>query len=238
MAFYRHRLTYDEIAPYIQKLRIWLRTNCPVAKEYQEFGDEAFFMDEHTIPTSLDEFKNLLYVTQNAGFTKFVPWVADGHLGTMIICENADGPMPTITPTHVKLPKLSHLICMTPEDFFGLMKVITTAKNTQTGNSLTLNPIAAGYNSLERSVLYQFFTKMRTNYRMNPDYCDRKWTSRDDIKFLAALEPTRDNQLSAMQYLTTSQNKDLLYFPVETVVNLELDWQQIADDYCQPNPGH
>lgn len=238
MAYYRRHLTYDEVAPHIQKLRLWLRQNCPVVKEYEEFGEESFFLDEHTIPQSLELFKRELYVTQNGGYSRFVPWVADGHLGVVILTTKADGPIPTVTPTHIKLPKLSHLICLTPEDFFGLLRILATAKNTQTGNSLMLNPAAAGYDSLETSPLYPYFTKMRVNYRMNPDYTDKKWTTRSDIKYLSDLEPTRDNHLAAMQYLTTAQNKDLLYFPVESVVQLELDWQQITDDYCLPQSGH
>lgn len=234
MPYYRRHLTYDEVAPFLQKFRLWLRTNCPVVKEYEEFGQEAFYLNENTAKFALDEFKHLLFVTQNAGFSQFIPWVTDRTVGVILINEKADGIMQTISPSHIRLPKLSHLICLTPEDYFGLLRVLNTAKNTQQGNSLSLNPAAAGYSSIDSSPLYPFFTKMRVNYRMNPDYSDKKWTSREDIKFLADLEPTRDNQLSAMQYITAHQNNDLLYFPVETVVNLELDWQQITDEYCLP----
>lgn len=234
MPYYRRHLTYDEIAPHLQKFRLWMRTNCPVVKEYEEFGQEAFFYDEHTIKASLDEFRHQLYVLQGAGFAQFIPWVTDTTVGMLIINEKADGVMQTVSPSHIRMPKLSHLICLTPEDYFGLLRVLDTAKNTQQGNSLSLNPAAAGYSSIDSSPLYPFFTKMRVNYRMNPDYSDKKWTRREDIKFLSSLAPTRDNQLSAMQYITAHQNNDLLYFPVETVVNLELDWQQITDEYCLP----
>ena len=37
-----------------------------------------------------------------------------------------------------------------------------------------------------------------------------------------------------MQYLTVLQNDDILYFPIESMVNLELNWEQIDDDYCVP----
>lgn len=234
MPYYRKRLSYDEIAPHLQKFRLWLRTNCPVVEEYQEFGDEAFFFDENTIHQSVDQFRKELYVMQSVGFASFTPWLVDGKVGLIQINEKADGQMPTISPSHIRLPKLSHLITLTPDDYFGLLRLINTAKNTQTGNALSLNPAAAGYSSIDTSPLYPFFTKMRVNYRMNPDYCDKKWTRREDIAFLAKLQPTRDNQLSAMQFITAHQNNDLLYFPVETVVNLELDWQQVTDEYCLP----
>lgn len=234
MPYYRRHLTYDEISPIIQKFRLWLRTNCPVVTEYQEDGKEAFLLDEKQARTTLDEFKHQLYLMQGGGFAQFIPYTVDRHVGLILINETADGPVQTISPSHVRLPKLSHLICLTPADFFALFRVLNTAKNTQTGNSLMLNPAKAGVVSIEQSPLYPFFTKMRVNYRMNPDYADRKWTDRDYIKFIAELEPSRDNQLSAMQLLTASQNSDLLYFPVETVVQLELDWEQVTDDYCVP----
>lgn len=236
MPYYRRHLTFDEVAPHIQKLRLWLRQNCPVVKEYEgEFCEEAFYFNEHQIKVMLDQFRHELLICQNAGFAEFIPLVTDRTIGIVLMKKSADGPMTTVTPTHIRLPKLSHLICLTPDDFFGLMRIINTAKNTQTGNSLMLNPAAAGYDSIETSPLYPFFTKMRVNYRMNPEYADKKWTDRKDIKFLADLEVSRDSHLSAMQYLTAKQNSDLLYFPVESVVQLELDWQQATDEYCVPN---
>lgn len=236
MPYYRRHLTFDEVAPHIQKLRLWLRQNCPVIKEYEgDYCEEAFFFDEAQMHNMIAEFNKELYICQNAGFAEFLPFTSDGKVGVALIKQSADGPMVTVTPTHIRLPKLSHLICLTPEDFFGLLRICNTAKNTQTGNSLMLNPAAAGYTSVETSPLYPFFTKMRVNYRMNPDYADKKWTSREDIKFLAAQDPSRDMHLSAMQYLTAAQNADLLYFPMESVVQLELDWQQATDEYCVPN---
>lgn len=168
-----------------------------------------------------------------AGYVDVVPY-DDDHI-QLYITEKAVGPVHTISPTHVRLPKLSYLITLCPEDFFALLRLIATAKNTQSKDSLSLNPPAAGVPDLNSSALEPFFMLLRTNYRMNADYCDRKWTDREAIKYLAELEPTRDNQLCAMQYLTALQNPDLLYFPIETSIELELDWQQVSDDYCLPN---
>lgn len=233
MPYYRKQLTYDEIAPYAQKMLLWLRQNCPVVKEYEE-GCEIFFMDKTKMDAMWSQHQNVFAVMQARGWCEFVPWTTDRSIGIVIFFPDSEGPKPTITPTHVRLPKLSHLITLTPEDFFALFKLISTAKNTQTGNSLMLNTAAAGVENLATSPLFPFFTKLRVNYRMNETYADAKWTSRDDIKFLAGLEQTRDNQFSAMQFLTARQNKDLMYFPMETVIDLELDWPQVTDDYCLP----
>lgn len=235
MPYYKRRLTYDDISPYVQKFRLWLRKNCPVIKDYDEFGQEAFLLNEDEFRISLDEFKQQLYILQNAGFCQFIPFTANRRAGMIIINEKADGPIASISPTHIRLPKLSHLITLIPSDYFGLMKILAESITTNDGKSIAINPMVAGYESLENSALYPFFTKVRVNYRMNTDYTDKKWTRRSDIAFIAGLEVTRDNQLSAMQYLTAIQNiDDLLYFPAETVVQLELDWQQVTDDYCIP----
>lgn len=178
-----------------------------------------------------DEMLRIINALRVANFLLMTP-LGEGFY--LFNTETANGPTPTITPTHIRLPKLSHLITLVPSDFFLLLRLLATAKNTQTGDSLSLNFGAAGIQNLAFSAIDQFFIKLRVNYRMNPDYCDRKWTPRDAIKFLANLEPTRENQLSAMQYLTVLQNEDLLYFPLDAMIDLELDWEQVSDDYCTP----
>lgn len=234
MPFYRRRLTYDEVAPIIQKLRLWLRMNCVCVKEYED-GVEAFIVSAEDYTHCREQFNNQLFVAQNGGYCEFVPWFTKDGIGLLTFNEKADGPAQTVSPTHIKLPKLSHLITLTPNDFFKLLLLVATSKVGQPGASMLLNPAAANIDQFEQSPLYPYFTKLRTNYRMNPEYADKKWTPREDVKLVANLEPTPSNQLTAMQYLTARQNNDLLYFPVEAVVDLELPWQQITDDYCLPN---
>lgn len=239
MPFYRKQLTYDEIAPYAQKLLLWLRQNCPVAQEYIEelHTTEVFFVTGEEFRTIMDKFGNVWIALQARKWASFIPYSTDRQVGIICIHKGIEGPQQTVSPTHIRLPKLSHLLTLTAEDFFTLMRLVDTAKNTQTGNSLMLNPAAAGCQNFPASAISPFFTKLRVNYRMNEDYCDTKWTPRIRVKFIAGLEPTRDNQLCAMQFLTAWQNGDLMYFPVESVIALELDWQQISDDYCIPPEG-
>lgn len=234
MPYYRKYLSYKEIAPYVQRLRVWLRTNCPVVKEYEEYGEEAFFFDETTIKTAFNDFRHYLYVLQNANFAHYVPYVADNHVGCLIINERADGEMPTVSRSHIRLPKIEHLMTLTPNDFFNMMKLISNTP-ISAGLTIIVNPAIINMTSIEESALFPFFQKVKTNYRMNADYADKKWTKIEDIKFIAGLEPTRDNQFSALQYLSSQRRTDLLYFPVETVIQLELDWQQVTDEYCVPN---
>ena len=89
--------------------------------------------------------------------------------------------------------------------------------------------------ALDETIIGAFFEKLKVNYRMNLDYADKKWTDKNDIAAVADLEPTRENQLIAMQYFTARQNDDILYFPADSAIDLEIgDWQQLTDDYVIP----
>lgn len=235
MAYYRKHVEYAEIAPLIQNLRLWLRSNCPVVKEYED-GVEAFLVTADRYASIDNQFRNQVFLCQNAGYCQFVPMFGDDEtIGILTFSELADGEPQTVSFTHVRLPKLSRLICMTPKDFFTIIKIIYQAKVNQTGNLLMINPPAAGYiDEWEGSFLYPYFVKVRSNYRIAPDRADKKWFLRKNLGTIANLPPTQENQLYAMQYITALLNRDIDFFPAESVINLELDWQQYHDDYCTP----
>lgn len=216
-------------------MRQILRDKFPVIAEVgNEFGGETFLITPEKKPTIYNyDFMGTLLNLERTGYAQRTPWAGDGSFA-ITLTEKADGPKATISPSHIRLPKLSYLITFTPEDFFCLFRLLATAHNTPSKDSLSLNPPAAGIDSLETSPLAPFFILMKVNYRMNPEYVDHKWTSREAIEFVSTLEPTRDNQLSAMQYLTALQNDDILYFPITTSIELQLEWEQVSDDYCLP----
>lgn len=236
MAYYRRRATYADFAPFIQQTRLTLRNRFPVVPDYDSDFGEAFLVDfpNHEAPYEDTPLINTIYNLQASGYVTLSPFGKSGFPILLCLNTKADGPKPTITRSHIRLPKLSNLITLTPDDFFLLFRLLSGSHTNGPGDSLILNFPAAGIDNLSHSTLLPFFMPLITTYRMNPDYCDKKWTSREVIDFIAALEPTRDNQLSAMQYLTAMQNPDLLYFPVETSVELELDWEQTTDEYCVP----
>lgn len=215
-------------------MRQILREKFPVISEADHEDGETFLIDPQNLPLIYNyDFMGTLLNLERLGYCTRTPWANDGTF-CITINEKAEGQKPTISPSHIRLPKLSYLITFTPEDFFMLFRLLATARNTPAKDSLALNPPAAGIESLATTPLDPFFLLMRTNYKMNPEYADKKWTSREAIKFVSQLEPTRDNQLSAMQYLTALQNPDILYFPIDTSVELQLDWEQVSDDYCLP----
>lgn len=235
MPFYRKRLSYDEVAPAIQKFRDYLRLHAPVARELSDHDTEAFLISQNLFNSILKDPQttNIYGFMLTAKYLTLTPF--DNKLGYLLtINQNAEGTQPTVAPDYLRLPKLSHLITLTPDDFFLFMRLISTSKKTSAGDSMSLNPAAAGCRDIHTTALNMFFTKLRTNYRLNPDYADRKWTARDDVIFISNLEPNRENQLMAMQYLTATQNIDLMYFPMETSLDLELDWEQLNNDYCVP----
>lgn len=233
MAFYRSKYTYEDAAPLIQKFKGILNQSAHrvINEEDEDMRNEWYFFTGKVPEDGLLQFRKLFAYLERGGFIKGVP--TDGGL-FIIFNESANGKTPTVSPSHVRLPKLSHLITLVPEDFFALIRLVYTAKSPAPGVALQLNPPAAGITDLTHHPISQFFTLLKTNYRMNTDYADRKWTRRDALSLIADLEPTRDNQLSAMQYLTALQNSDLLYFPVDTRIELDLDWTQVSDDYCIP----
>jgi hypothetical protein len=232
MAFYKKRVTYEELSPHIQKFLELLRRNSSVIQEGGEGQQEVFYVDKTIAERFSTEFYNAYQPLRMSKFVTLVPYDYD-HL-LVYFDPAAAGPQPTVSSGYIRLPKLPYLINFIPEDLFLLLRLIATAKTMLSGDSIALDLGAAGCPSLEASAVYPYFTKLRVNYRMNPDYCESEWTPRDAISTVANMPPTRDNQLSALQYLTAIKNPDLIYFPLETMIEIGVDWEQMNDQYCVP----
>lgn len=232
MPFYRKRISFDEIAPLTQKFRTWMRNSCTVAQEMSEEYDEVFYLNKENLDYMKDKFYPLYSFLLVSKFILVAPLSPD----VLIIFWNkrAEGIEPTVTRTHIRLPKLSHLITLTAEDFFSFIRVVHKSKITAAGDSLTLCLPEAGVQNLNTTNFAHFFQILRINYRMCLDYTDRKWTSRDAIKTIAAFTPTTEAHFAAMQYLTALQNPDLLYFPETAAIELELDLESTAPGYTAP----
>lgn len=232
MPFYKKRISYEQLTPMVNKFMESVRRMCPVIQEAGDDGQEVFLVDK----SAASEFSALYMAEYKAlsmsGMITQVPLGASKAL--FYFDPNVNFTPPTVSLNYVRLPKLSFLITLVPEDFFLLMRLITTARNTPQKDALSLDPAACGIPSIESSSLSPFFTKLRINYRMTPEYCDKKWTPRYAIEQIADLDPTRDNQLTVMQYFTVMQNQDLIYFPIEAMITLNLEWEQMNDDYCIP----
>lgn len=234
-ALYRSKYSFEDAAPIIDKLRRILQEHGKRLINEDSDRLEWYFIATPAPLHVMQEINKYNIYLQAGGFTKIVP--TEG--GTFIIFNpEANGRTPTVSSTHIRLPKLSHLITLTPSDFFTLLRLLNTAKPTYVGAALQLNLPAAGIDDFPRHILYQFFTMLRTNYVMNVDLADSKWTPRAELPRIANLQPTRENQLVAMQYLTSNQNKDLLYFPVDSMIDLDLEWEQLNNDYARPPRGN
>lgn len=234
MAFYRKLITYEDVEPHLKRVKKFLRENGELVNFPNEDGYELFVFDEKPGNLAFDKFSTEMMLLMGGRFIQLIPLEPKRYM--ISVSDMRAGYEQTISPTFIRLPKLSHLISLVPEDFFKLMRLIGDSKISQTKNSIQLDLIKEGLAGvLEESNIGHFFQLVRSNYRINTEYADKKWTSFEDIRMLAKLEPTRENHFSAMQYLTVRQNQDVMYFPIDSAVDLELsDWQQISEDYVIP----
>lgn len=230
--FYTRRYSLVEAAPLIQKMRTHLARAATRLINEEDSDTEIYCVTKDwTLSDRLmyNEYARFLIA---GGFLKESPTI-DGRF--IFFTPQANGRTPTVSPSHVRLPKLSHLISLVPEDFFSLIRVVQTSKPTPgTGTALIVNLSAAKIESLQSGAIAPFFTILRTNYVINQEYADMKWTPKKALNLIVNLEPTNENQLYAMQYLTAIQNEDILYFPIDAALELELNWMQINDSYCVP----
>jgi len=234
MAFYRNTLQYGDISQAWQKLHSTLSAHPDVKQIVSDDPDRVcFFINNPYEMLSHDPIHSAYMPVMLAGFTQIVPV----YNSAIVVLRRDTDKSETVSKTHIRLPKLSHLITLTPDDFFLLLNIIDTAKVTQQGNSLSLQLAKAGVHSLNDTNLAQFFTPLITNHRINRDLADRKWTPLKAISQMAAFPPYAENQLYAMQYFTVLQNDDVFWLPEETAVNLELDpIEFMTKGYCKARP--
>lgn len=237
MPFYRSPASPEKILKLCEPLFNYMRQNLKVVKPDDGVPlngvKEAFLASLDQMQYINDRYPDTHYLIRLGGYMEVMPLNPQRTEFLIYIFDQKNAFEPTASKSHVRLPKLSHLITLTEDDFFAIFKFIAAGTTVSYGSTFSvpgnidLPPTAA-----------QFFTTNGKTYRPDPQYCDaRKWFTKEDVAFIAALDPTRDNQLSAMQYLTARSNDDLLYFPLESAIALELDWQQINDDYVAPEPS-
>lgn len=237
MRFARKKVSMAQIQHLLPPMRSWLQRNCALLEGIEtardEYYSECYLIDANQVQELYRYQPGQFTTLELAKVMGIAPVTPDRKQYLLWVASEIGGFDASVSAGFVRLPKLSHLITLTPEDFFSLFRLLANSKRP-TPNSLSLDPHQAGIEDFQSSIIYPFFELLKTNYRISRDYMDKKWTPNDAIALIAALEPTRDNQLSAMQYLTAIQNSDLLYFPVETVVELQLDWDQVSEEYCVP----
>lgn len=231
---YYNTFSTEQAKQFIVRFRSFLQKRAKriVNKELSaEF--EWYFYPTSNDPNLLKEIQQYVVYLKAAGFIKILP--TDGGL-FIIIDPRANGRTPTVSLTHLRLPKTDHLLTLTPEDFFAFIRLLTTAKITSSC-SLALNLAAAGIDSFSSHPIYPYFLLLKSNYVLNPDYIEGNWTRKVELERLEKLSPTRENQLIALQYIVGISNKKILYFPTETMLDLELDWPELTDIYCVPQPA-
>lgn len=235
MAFYRKQANYHAIEDVCGNIIYFFRNNLPVVKP-EESGieddvKEAFLVTRKELRIIEDKYSNLWNLMHYSDTIDAMP-LDDSYENFIIyIREDKNIKKQTMTRSHIRLPKLGYLITLTPQDFFNVFKILMNSTTTAYGTSVVLNDP-----TLLTPAITQYFITNDAAIRTNPEYTDRKWTCKEDIALIANLPATPLNQLYAIQYLNARNNLDLLYFPVDTAVQLELDWDQLTESYVAPQP--
>lgn len=223
------------IAAHTHDLKTFLTNRCHTVELKDEEGQEGlvFFIEGDAIQDLMTKYGNIYRGLNAAGMIQFAP-VAQ-NAGFIYFTEDPYTEAATVTSGYVRLPRMEYLLNLSIEDFYAFFQILANAKNTSGGTMLALDLAAGDLDSLFTSNLGQFFNKKVTNYRMNPELVSRKWTPRSAIKFVAELPKGRESQLSALQYLSCFSEKGISYFPLETAIELELEFRQLGrSDYCAP----
>ena len=220
MPFYRHQLTFAQLEPLIETFLEFLRNEATIVKDSTEEDDcEVFFIDLTISELFKTKYRAQAYTLVAAGYMQQVPF--DNEHLLIYYDPHKQGIQQTVSPRHLRIPKLTYLMPLTPEDFFNYFYILHTSKNASF-NTLSLNLSALD----PKSVIYAFFTKLKVNYRLNIKIASPHWTPRELIAILANIPPTRDNQLAALQYLAVAENEDVAYFPTESMLALDLEWKE------------
>ena len=74
MPFYRKKITYDELAPFVQKFRDFLRQNCSLVKEADDYAQEVFFVDKSQSDYIRSTFEKSWNALACAGFLEATPF--------------------------------------------------------------------------------------------------------------------------------------------------------------------
>jgi len=233
----RFNFTYEQAQPVLAEVERYLSAHAAKVIE----ADNAF-LDSHNIyiihnlkalPMKKElgyQMKTLFY----AGWIEEVPWTPTESALFVHKQGHSNGTM-TLSKSHVRLPQLSHLITLTPKHFIQFFEMLAGQRDLL-------------YFELEEADIpaqFQFwFSKYYKGQRINSKIADKKWVPRYVIDTIAALEPTKEMQLAAMQYITVMRDETLVAIPSDTVIDLELDWKQIKDeddndtDYCITEPDN
>lgn len=233
MFYYKRKLTYADLMPLIKELRTYLSENAILVSPQTEETLETFLVTSKNKEIVPREYAAQYIALVSAKMLYMVPFNNDETKYLVCFDQQASGIEPTVSPSHVRLPKLSYLTTLTAEDFFKFITLISTAKNTASNDSLRLFPSTINLQSIQSSIFEPFFVLLRTNWRFNLEYAAPRWTPRKALTFLSSLFPSKENQLAALQYLIAVQGENTLYFPADTSVELELDWPQISSTYCR-----
>ncbi len=263
MAFARmKKFTPAEAKKYIQTFKEWLERNAEYVKagEEEDEWDYMFTLDAEKWESLSKNVYNIypnMYVPPEiqkmAGIQRARAFMISAHYLEFVYMDypnntkialywretgDSSVSVPTMMKGMVRMPKLSHLITLTPEDFFTIVKLIYNAKSEHGNDRFKLDLTCVGLDlellemngGAQLQLINRFFRKLKVNYMINPQIAMQQWMQKSDLETIIDLEPTTENQLYAIQYITASSQNDVYFFPTDSAIELELDWEQTNDD--------
>lgn len=234
--FNRYNYTYTQAQPQLAEMERYLAAYAEKVPECDNSYKEdcnIFIMGNRDYGTMQKKLAKNMQVLIYSGWVQEIPW---SSTETAVIIPKqgaADGSTLTLSKSHVRLPQLSYLITLTPLDFFEFFSLLA--------NQGTLLHFELAEDEIP-PLFQTWFSRYYKGQRINSSIADRRWVPRYVIDTLAALDPTLENQLAAMQYITVMRDTSLVTIPSSTVIALELDWEQVKkddgtdSDYCIAQP--
>lgn len=244
--FNRFNYTYQQAQPILAEVERYLSAYAEKVPEcdnpYNDRYNIYIFENRKNFAMKKEmgyQMKVLFY----AGWMEEIPWTPF-ETALFVHKQASDDGTLTLSKSHVRLPQLSHLITLTPKDFFLFFQTIADQRELLC------------FELTEEDIPQQFqmwFSKYYKGQRINSKIADRKWVPRYVIDTVAGMMPgeiqteeeeiaAQQAQLAAMQYITVMRDDSLITVPVTTVLALELEWEQIKDntgadtDYCISQP--
>ena len=260
MAFWAQKASAAEIQKFVEPFKKWLSQHAKVVRRGTEDDDwsymfimtaedwdwclsspQVIFPDRMLSGEEKEKSRimRMRHFMTEAGYVRwmYVDYPDNTEVAVFWADKKDKITLPTIMRGAIRPPKLSYLITLTPEDFFMIIRILYFSQIIN-GDKLKLDLKSVGLDEdmlnededNRAAIINRFFKKLRTNYTIVPEAAMKQWIDKNDLENIVDLEPTVENQLYAMQYITAVTQDDVYFFPTDSAIELAMDWPQAWDE--------
>ena len=260
MAFWAQKASAAEVQKYVEPFKKWLSQHAKFVRKGDENDDWTYLFimkaadwdwclsspyvlySDWTFSEDDKKKHQLMKMRHFLTSAGYVQWMyIDSPNNTEVAIFWTDKKdkitLPTIMRGAIRPPKLSYLITLTPDDFFMIIRILYFSQIVS-GDKLKLDLKSVGLDEDilneeddgRAAIINRFFRKLRTNYTIVPEAAMKQWIDKNDLENIVDLEPTVENQLYAMQYITAVTQDDVYFFPTDSAIELAMDWPQAWDE--------